>query len=75
MLATNSIEAVTQWARDFFERALKEDKDVFVGLKDTVIPGYDGVMKAAVTRVYEEEFSTRFKNQGCLLYTSDAADE
>ncbi|MFT7221125.1 MAG: isocitrate dehydrogenase [Candidatus Azotimanducaceae bacterium] len=73
MLATNSVDKVVLWARQFFERALDESKDVYIGLKDTVIPGYDGVMKAAVTKVFEEEFAQRFKDQG-LGYTYGLID-
>ena len=48
MLATNSLEEVQAWAHRFFQRALDEKRDIYLGLKDTVIPGYDGVMRAAI---------------------------
>jgi isocitrate dehydrogenase len=73
MLASNSVVEVVRWARQFFERALDESKDVYVGLKDTVIPGYDGVMKAAVTEIFEQEFAQRFKERG-LGYTYGLID-
>lgn len=73
MLATNSVNKVSIWARQFFQRALDESKDVYIGLKDTVIPGYDGVMKSAVTLVFEAEFAQRFKEQG-LSYTYGLID-
>ena len=53
MLATNSHAEVQDWAREFFQRGLDEKRDVYVGLKDTVIPGYDGVMKDAVEDVFK----------------------
>ncbi len=64
LLATNDIAEVKTWARAFFERALTENRDAYVGLKDTVIPGYDGVMRAEIEHIFETEFAQRFKTQG-----------
>ena len=61
MLATNDYAAVEAWARHFFQRCLDEARDAYVGLKDTVIPGYDGVMRDAIERIYEDEFKARFE--------------
>ena len=47
MLASNDLDKVKAWAHQFFQRALAEKRDAYVGLKDTVIPGYDGVMRTA----------------------------
>ena len=38
----------------FFQRAIDEKRDAYLGLKDTVIPGYDGVMREAIEAVYEQ---------------------
>lgn len=64
LLATNSIDEVTAWAHDFFQRALDEKRDAYLGLKDTVIPGYDGVMRAAIEQVYEEFYAERLRDAG-----------
>lgn len=61
MLATNDYAAVEAWARHFFQRCLDEARDAYVGLKDTVIPGYDGVMRDAIERIYEDEFKAQFE--------------
>jgi len=61
MLMSNSIETVEAWARSFFERALREQRDAYLGLKDTVIPGYDGVMRFAIESIYRNEFEAKFK--------------
>ncbi len=73
MLATNSYEEVVAWARQFFQRGLDEKRDVYVGLKDTVIPGYDGVMKEAVESVFENEFKTAYQAAG-LAYHYELID-
>ncbi|PLW68003.1 isocitrate/isopropylmalate family dehydrogenase [Pseudohalioglobus lutimaris] len=57
MLATNSLEEVQAWAHRFFQRALKEKRDIYLGLKDTVVPGYDGVMRAAIEEIYESDYA------------------
>jgi isocitrate dehydrogenase len=64
LLATNSIEDVRAWAHAFFQRALDEKRDIYLGLKDTVIPGYDGVMRAAIEDVYEQDYSERISKAG-----------
>jgi len=61
MLSTNSIADVEEWARRFFERALREERDAYLGLKDTVIPGYDGVMRFAIESIYQNDYEARFK--------------
>ena len=45
LIASNNIDNVKKWAKELFKRAIDERRDVYIGLKDTVIPGYDGVMK------------------------------
>lgn len=57
MLATNSLEDVQAWAHRFFQRALDEKRDIYLGLKDTVVPGYDGVMRAAIEDIYRADYA------------------
>ena len=60
MLMSNSIDEVELWARNFFARALSESRDAYLGLKDTVIPGYDGVMRFAIESIFRNEFESKF---------------
>ncbi|MFT4519774.1 MAG: isocitrate dehydrogenase, partial [Halioglobus sp.] len=64
LLASNSIAEVTEWAHQFFQRAIAEKRDIYLGLKDTVIPGYDGVMREAIERVYEQDYKRRIHSAG-----------
>jgi isocitrate dehydrogenase len=64
LLATNDIDEVKAWAHDFFQRALQEKRDTYLGLKDTVIPGYDGVMRTAIEEIYLTEYRDRFRQAG-----------
>jgi isocitrate dehydrogenase len=73
LLATNSIADVKAWAHEFFQRALDEKRDAYLGLKDTVIPGYDGVMRAAIEEVYEEGYKERLQQAG-LKYHYELID-
>jgi isocitrate/isopropylmalate dehydrogenase len=73
LLATNSIEEVRVWAHEFFQRAIDEKRDAYLGLKDTVIPGYDGVMRAAIEEVYEQEYKDRIQQAG-LRYHYELID-
>jgi isocitrate dehydrogenase len=73
LLATNSIEEVKAWAHAFFQRAIDEDRDAYLGLKDTVIPGYDGVMRAAIEEVYEQNYREPLKQAG-LSYHYELID-
>lgn len=73
LLATNALEKVKEWAEELFTRAVKEGRDVYVGLKDTVMPGYDGVMKEEVERVFKKQFAGQFKAKG-LKYTYGLID-
>lgn len=54
LLATNSLADVEAWAHRFFQRALEEKRDTYLGLKDTVIPGYDGVMRSCIESIFEQ---------------------
>lgn len=73
LLATNSIADVTAWAHEFFRRALDERRDAYLGLKDTVIPGYDGVMRTAIETVYAQDYQSRFAQAG-LQYHYELID-
>ncbi|MEH6633978.1 MAG: isocitrate/isopropylmalate family dehydrogenase [Halioglobus sp.] len=64
LLATNDIDDVRAWAHEFFQRAIDEKRDAYLGLKDTVIPGYDGVMRSAIEDVYETDYKARLKQAG-----------
>lgn len=73
LLATNTIEDVKDWAHAFFQRAIDEDRDAYLGLKDTVIPGYDGVMRAVIEEVYEQDYKDRIGKAG-LSYHYELID-
>jgi isocitrate dehydrogenase len=61
LVATHSIKDVIEWSQDFFSRAVREKRDVYIGLKDTVMPGYDGVIKEAVEQVFYDEYADEFE--------------
>ncbi|KAA1193357.1 3-isopropylmalate dehydrogenase [Pseudohalioglobus sediminis] len=73
MLATNSVEEVKAWAHRFFQRALDEKRDIYLGLKDTVVPGYDGVMRAAIEDIYESDYKDKVAAAG-LSYHYELID-
>jgi isocitrate dehydrogenase len=73
MLATNDLVLIEAWARGFFQRALDENRDAYLGLKDTVIPGYDGVMRTVIEEIYSAEYQQRFATQG-LAYHYELID-
>ncbi|MBV1877682.1 MAG: hypothetical protein KUG79_08575 [Pseudomonadales bacterium] len=64
LLATNEIAEIKKWAHQFFKRALAEKRDAYLGLKDTVISGYDGVMKAAIEDIYTNNYQHAFADAG-----------
>ena len=73
LLATNDLEAVAGWAHQFFQRALREERDAYLGLKDTVIPGYDGVMRRAIEAIYASDYEAQFEARG-LNYQYELID-
>lgn len=73
LLASNDIEKVKAWAHSFFQRALEEERDVYLGLKDTVIPGYDGVMREAIETIYKNDYQQRLAELG-LQYHYELID-
>ncbi len=60
LLATNDIDEVRRWAHEFFKRAIVEKRHAYLGLKDTVIAGYDGVMREAIEAIYEQDYQAKF---------------
>jgi len=73
LLATNDIDQVKAWAHRFFQRAIDEQRDIYLGLKDTVIAGYDGVMRAAIEEIYREHYQAQVEALG-LAYHYELID-
>ncbi len=73
LLATNDIDAVRTWAHNFFQRAINEKRDVYLGLKDTVIAGYDGVMRVEIEGIYEQHYKDQIAELG-LSYHYELID-
>ncbi|MCR8915702.1 3-isopropylmalate dehydrogenase [Marinobacter panjinensis] len=68
LLATNDVEDVKAWAHRFFQRAIDEKRDVYLGLKDTVIPGYDGAMRTVIEDIYTSDYRKQIKELGLNYY-------
>lgn len=68
LLATNDVEDVKAWAHRFFQRAIDEKRDIYLGLKDTVIPGYDGAMRTVIEDVYHSHYQQQVKDLGLGYY-------
>ncbi len=68
LLATNDVEDVKAWAHRFFQRAIDEKRDIYLGLKDTVIPGYDGAMRTVIEDVYHSNYQQQVKDLGLGYY-------
>lgn len=73
MLATNCLEEVKAWAHRFFQRAIEEKRDIYLGLKDTVVSGYDGVMRTTIEDIYTQEYQARVAEAG-LSYQYELID-
>ena len=73
LIGTNDMEKVRAWAHGFFKRAIEEKRDAYLGLKDTVIPGYDGVMREAIEDIYERDYQAKFAELG-LAYHYELID-
>jgi isocitrate dehydrogenase len=73
LLSTNNIYLVGHWAHNFFQRAIDEKRDVYLGLKDTVIAGYDGVMREKIENIYRQDYETKFNQLG-LAYHYELID-
>ena len=72
-MASNNYEKVKLWAHRFFQRALDEKRDAYLGLKDTVIPGYDGVMRECIEDIFHADYQQSFSEQG-LSYHYELID-
>ncbi|WP_166263619.1 isocitrate/isopropylmalate family dehydrogenase [Marinobacter caseinilyticus] len=68
LLATNDVEDVKAWTHRFFQRAIDEKRDVYLGLKDTVIPGYDGAMRSVIEDIYHSDYQQQIKELGLSYY-------
>lgn len=64
LLSSNDLEAVKSWAHQFFKRAIDEKRHAYLGLKDTVIPGYDGVMRKAIEDIYHANYEGQLNKLG-----------
>lgn len=73
LLASNDMEQVKAWAHHFFQRALREKRDAYLGLKDTVIPGYEGVMREAIEAIFRNDYKDQFEKAG-LKYSYELID-
>lgn len=73
LLATNDLDDVKAWAHGFFKRAIDEKRDIYLGLKDTVIAGYDGVMRAAIEAIYRQDYQQKVEALG-LSYHYELID-
>ena len=73
MLATNDLDEVKAWAHRFFQRAITEKRDIYLGLKDTVVSGYDGVMRSAIEEIYEQDYKVKVAEAG-LSYHYELID-
>lgn len=68
LLATNDMADVKDWAHRFFQRAIDEKRDIYLGLKDTVIPGYDGAMRSAIESIYKSDYQEKVEALGLKFY-------
>lgn len=68
LLASNDIDEVRAWAHCFFKRGIAEKRDTYLGLKDTVIPGYDGVMRAAIEDIFTQDYKARYADLGLAYH-------
>lgn len=68
LLASNDNEEVKRWAHNFFQRAINEKRDAYLGLKDTVIPGYDGVMRETIEGIFKSDYQAAFEQAGINYY-------
>lgn len=73
LLASNDTDDIKAWAHEFFGRALAEERDAYLGLKDTVIPGYDGAMRTIIETIFNEGYRDRFAAAG-LQYRYELID-
>ncbi len=55
------------------QRAIDEKRDIYLGLKDTVIAGYDGVMRTVIEEIYERDYKEKVAQSG-LSYHYELID-
>ena len=53
---------------NFFKQAIEEKRDAYLGLKDTVISGYDGVMREIVETIYKDQYQAEFEKLGLKYF-------
>lgn len=68
LLATNDVAEIRDWAHRFFQRAIDEKRDIYLGLKDTVIPGYDGAMRSIIEAIYISDYQKKVEELGLNFY-------
>ena len=73
LLATNDVDKIKTWAHRFFQRAIDEQRAAYLGLKDTVIAGYDGVMRVVIEAIFEADYKDQFTQLG-LAYHYELID-
>ena len=73
LLSTNQMADVEVWAHAFFQRAIEEKRDIYLGLKDTVIAGYDGVMRQGIEHIYYHHYKAKIDALG-LQYHYELID-
>jgi isocitrate dehydrogenase len=64
LLATSDTADISDWAHQFFQRAIDEKRDIYLGLKDTVIPGYDGAMRSTIESIYKNHYQKKVEALG-----------
>ena len=60
----NKDSSIEAFARSCFEYALSEKKDLWFSTKDTISKQYDQIFKLIFQRIFDEEYSARFKTLG-----------
>ena len=73
LISTNQMTDVEAWAHSFFQRAIEEKRDIYLGLKDTVIAGYDGVMRHGIEQIYYKNYKQKVDELG-LKYHYELID-
>lgn len=64
LISSNDMVDVEAWTHAFFKRAIAEKRDIYLGLKDTVIPGYDGVMRQTIEHIYVRDYKAQVEDLG-----------
>ncbi len=68
LIASNDTKLVEEWAHNFFQRAIAEKRDAYLGLKDTVISGYDGVMRETIEEIFHKDYKNEFEKAGIQYF-------